>query len=180
MVREEVDAHSTYAEHRGVELIFTEPEAGTSSAITLGKPAALGIAVSNLLSNAIQFSPAGAHVGIGMELSKRHMTVTITDQGPGIAPEHLPRIFERFYRVDSSRSRDGGGTGLGLSITRHTLRAHGGDVDVWSQPGLGSSFTVTIPIVSSADPEKKVKKRLKKLQKTHKVNEIGPGGRRRG
>lgn len=168
VVHREVDAHRTYAQQRGVELIFTEPEDGTSSAITLGKPAALGIAVSNLLSNAIQFSPPGAHVGVGMELGTRHLTVTVTDQGPGIAPEHLPRIFERFYRVDSSRSRDGGGTGLGLSITRHTLRAHGGDVDVWSQPGLGSSFTMTIPIVSGPEPEKKMKKRLKKLQKARK------------
>ena len=167
IVRQEVDAHRTYAEQHSVELIFTEPQADTRGAITLGKPAALGIAVSNLLSNAIQFSPPGAHVGIGMELGKRFLTLTVTDQGPGIASEHLPRIFERFYRVDSSRSRDGGGTGLGLSITRHTLRAHGGDVDVWSQPGLGSTFTVTIPVVSSTDPVKKVKKRLKKLQKSH-------------
>lgn len=168
IVHGEVDAHRTYAEQRGVELIFTEPEEETRSAITLGKPAALGIAVSNLLSNAIQFSPPGSHVGVGMELAARHLAVTVTDRGPGIAPEHLPRIFERFYRVDSSRSRDGGGTGLGLSITRHTLRAHGGDVDVWSQPGLGSSFTVTIPIISAPEPEKKMKKRLKKLQKARK------------
>ena len=170
VVRAEVDQHRTYAEQRGVELAFTEPSEAAASAITLGKPAALGIAISNLLTNAIQFSPAGAHVGIGMEAEKRHLTITVTDQGPGIEPEHLPRIFERFYRVDSSRSRDGGGTGLGLSITRHTLRAHGGDVDVWSQPGLGSTFTVTIPIISSADPEKKLKKRMRKVQKMQMQN----------
>jgi two-component system sensor histidine kinase SenX3 len=99
-----------------------------------------------------------------MELQRRSFLVTVTDQGEGIAPEHQPRIFERFYRVDGARTRGEGGTGLGLSITRHTMRAHGGDVDVWSQPGVGSSFTLTFPL---HDPEgsSKSSKRAKKARR---------------
>jgi two-component system sensor histidine kinase SenX3 len=72
--------------------------------------------------------------------------ITITDQGVGIAEEDIDRIFERFYRVDSARSRETGGTGLGLSIVKHVISNHGGDVQVWSVPGTGSTFTVLLPL----------------------------------
>jgi two-component system, OmpR family, sensor histidine kinase SenX3 len=72
--------------------------------------------------------------------------VSVTDTGPGIPAEHLPRLFERFYRVDPARSRATGGTGLGLSIVKHVAASHGGEVDVWSARGAGSTFTLRLPI----------------------------------
>ena len=77
--------------------------------------------------------------------------VTVTDQGPGISDAEQDRIFERFYRVDSARSRQTGGTGLGLSIVKHVMAQHGGEVSVWSQPGRGSTFTLLLPPMD--DPE---------------------------
>ena len=74
--------------------------------------------------------------------------ITVADAGEGIAPEHLPRIFERFYRVDRARSRALGGTGLGLAIVKHLSRAHGGETTVRSAPGEGSAFTIELPLKS--------------------------------
>ena len=139
----EVEAHRDYAAQQGVELVVTE---GDDEPVILGRPAAIGTVVANLLSNAIQHSPEGGRVGIGTEVRQRECIVTVTDQGDGIPAEHLPRIFERFYRVDSARTRQGGGTGLGLSIARHTMRSHGGGIEVWSQPGVGSTFSLTFPL----------------------------------
>ena len=77
---------------------------------------------------------------------ERFHLIKVKDSGPGIAPEHLPRIFERFYRVDKARSREVGGTGLGLAIVKHIARAHGGEAFVASEPGRGSEFTVKLPL----------------------------------
>lgn len=162
IVRTEVEAHRDFASQHGVDLVVTDVDAMGADPITLGRPASIGTVLANLLSNAIRHSPDGGHVGIGIETTKRTCTVTVTDQGEGIPPEHLPRIFERFYRVDAARSREGGGTGLGLSIARHTMRTHGGDIDVWSQPGVGSSFTLTFPLVDNGRSEKKPKRKPKK------------------
>jgi two-component system sensor histidine kinase SenX3 len=158
VLRAEVDAHREFAMQSGVELVLTERRSEIEP-ITLGRAASIGTVLANLLSNAIRHSPEGGQVGIGMEIEKPFCVITFTDQGEGIAPEHLPRIFERFYRIDAARSREGGGTGLGLSIARHTMRAHGGDIDVWSQPDVGSSFTVSFPLVEQeAEPSKRKKK----------------------
>ena len=107
-------------------------------------------AVINLLNNAIAYSPAGGVVLLRCRESKRgdggtlaHFSVS--DKGPGIAKEHLPRIFERFYRPDKARSRDMGGTGLGLAIVKHIVQAHNGTVEVESIVGKGSTFTITLP-----------------------------------
>ncbi|EYT55877.1 histidine kinase [Leucobacter sp. UCD-THU] len=164
LVRGEVESHREFAAQHGIELVVTDDSEPDRDATILGRPTSLGTAVANLLSNAIRHSPEGSRVGVGMELQRRSFLVTVTDQGEGIAPEHQPRIFERFYRVDGARTRGEGGTGLGLSITRHTMRAHGGDVDVWSQPGVGSSFTLTFPL---HDPEgsSKSSKRAKKARR---------------
>jgi len=76
----------------------------------------------------------------------------VQDQGCGIGREHLPRIFERFYRVDKSRSRESGGTGLGLAIVKHVCQNHGGECTVWSERGVGSTFTLRLPAYQSSSP----------------------------
>lgn len=102
-------------------------------------------AITNLLDNAIKYS--GAHTAVAVEagLEGEQLVVSVRDQGPGIAPEHQARIFERFYRVDKSRSRKLGGTGLGLSIVRHAAEMHGGTATVQSEVGRGSTFTLRLP-----------------------------------
>ncbi len=102
-------------------------------------------AVINLLDNAIHYSEPGREVQVLGSQSAREVTITVADQGCGISAEHLPRIFERFYRVDKARSRKLGGTGLGLSIVKHIIQAHGGRVTVKSTLGVGSTFTIHLP-----------------------------------
>jgi two-component system phosphate regulon sensor histidine kinase PhoR len=102
-------------------------------------------AVGNLLDNAIKYSEPGGTVEIDVTQGKGEVTIKVSDHGCGIAPEHLPRLFERFYRVDRGRSRELGGTGLGLAIVKHIVQAHGGDVAVESTPGKGSVFTIHLP-----------------------------------
>ncbi|GAB2560820.1 sensor histidine kinase [Leucobacter ruminantium] len=162
LVRREVESHREFASQHGVELVVTGDNG--LDAVIQGRAASLSAAVANLLSNAIRHSPEGGRVGVGMEVKRNSFVVTVTDQGEGIAPEHLGRIFERFYRVDGARTRGEGGTGLGLSIARHTMRAHGGDIDVWSQQGVGSSFSLTFPRHDAEDAEKSTK-RLKKAKR---------------
>ena len=164
LVRAEVETHRAFAEQHHVDLVVTADSGKERETTILGRPTSLSSAIANLLSNAIRHSPEGGRVGVGMQREKNRFVVTVTDQGEGIAPEHLPRIFERFYRVDGARTRVEGGTGLGLSIARHTMRAHGGDVDVWSQQGVGSSFTLTFPLQLEKDPGKSAK-RVKKAKR---------------
>ena len=102
-------------------------------------------AVGNLVGNAIAYSGEGTRVGVGARRTEDVIEISVTDQGPGIAAEEQERIFERFYRVDSARSRSTGGTGLGLSIVKHICANHGGDVSVWSEEGHGSTFTIRLP-----------------------------------
>ena len=104
----------------------------------------------NLVENAIKYNKDAGRVAISAARDRASLTVTVADTGVGIPPQDLPRIFERFYRVDKARSRALGGTGLGLSIVKHIVESHGGTVSVQSRPGEGSAFTVTLPIASSA------------------------------
>jgi len=99
-------------------------------------------AVLNLVDNAIKYSPMGGNVIISVEQKDKEVNITVQDNGCGIAPEHLPRIFERFYVVDKGRSRKLGGTGLGLAIVKHIAQVHGGHVTVESSLGKGSTFTI--------------------------------------
>jgi two-component system phosphate regulon sensor histidine kinase PhoR len=108
-------------------------------------PPLLEQAVVNLIDNAVKYSPEGSRVGVSAATEAMGLSIRVKDVGPGIRREHLPRLFERFYRIDKARSRDMGGTGLGLSIVKHIAVAHGGGVAVESTPGLGSSFTITLP-----------------------------------
>jgi two-component system phosphate regulon sensor histidine kinase PhoR len=102
-------------------------------------------AVGNLLDNAIKYSEPGGNIEIDVTQGKGEVSITVSDHGSGIAPEHIPRLFERFYRVDKGRSRELGGTGLGLAIVKHIIQAHGGDVRVESTPRKGSAFTIHLP-----------------------------------
>ncbi|MFO0875165.1 MAG: ATP-binding protein [Phycisphaerales bacterium] len=109
-------------------------------------PSLVEQAVANLVANAITYSPAGSTVRIvGAARDDGMAELSVIDNGPGIAPHHLPRIFERFYRIDKARSRDHGGTGLGLAIVKHIALAHGGRIDVESKPGAGSTFRLVLP-----------------------------------
>ncbi len=103
-------------------------------------------AAANLLDNAVKFSEAGRTVRLTATREHDSVAISVRDEGTGIAPEHLPRVFERFYRVDKGRSRDMGGTGLGLAIVKHIALVHGGGVGVSSAPGQGSVFTLTLPL----------------------------------
>jgi two-component system phosphate regulon sensor histidine kinase PhoR len=109
-------------------------------------PPLLEQAVVNLIDNAVKYSPEGSSVDVSAEVEAAGLSIKVKDAGRGIAREHLSRLFERFYRVDKARSRDMGGTGLGLSIVKHIAVAHGGWVAVESTPGLGSTFTITLPV----------------------------------
>lgn len=165
LVRSEVESHRAFATQHRVDLVVTDDADVSRDAVILGRPTALGSAVANLLSNAIRYSPDGGRVGIGMSFEKDSFLVTVTDQGAGMPPEHLSRIFERFYRIDGARTRGEGGTGLGLSIARHIMRAHGGDIVVWSQPDVGSSFTLYFPVFDQRSAiSSKSAKRVKKAR----------------
>lgn len=100
----------------------------------------------NLIGNALQYTPTGGTVTVAAEIHPQELSVTITDTGIGLAPEHLPHLFTRFYRVDKSRSRAGGGSGIGLTITKHLIEAHGGRLRAKSNGvGRGSAFSFSLP-----------------------------------
>jgi two-component system phosphate regulon sensor histidine kinase PhoR len=102
-------------------------------------------AVVNLVDNAVKYSPEGSAVDVGLGQTDDEVVISVTDRGPGVPREHLPRLFERFYRVDKARSRDLGGTGLGLAIVKHIAQAHEGSVSVDSVVGRGSTFRIHLP-----------------------------------
>jgi signal transduction histidine kinase len=139
LLREAVDLFAAAAEDRGLTLDTHLPE---SLAID-GDPRMLQRLLANLLDNAVKYTPAGGSVTVGLEDRGKQVGITVQDTGIGIAAADLPRIFERFYRCDQSRSV--AGTGLGLSLARAIARAHGGEVTAESRPGAGSRFTVTLP-----------------------------------
>jgi two-component system phosphate regulon sensor histidine kinase PhoR len=139
-VQETFAALSAKAESCGVGLV-NEVAAGAS---VRADPRRLEQLLLNLVDNAIKFNRRGGTVTVAHTAGARDL-IEISDTGDGIAPEHLTRIFERFYRVDRARSREMGGTGLGLAIVKHLARAHGGEVRVRSTPGEGSTFTIELP-----------------------------------
>ncbi|HHI69063.1 MAG TPA: hypothetical protein ENJ97_07050, partial [Planctomycetes bacterium] len=112
----------------------------------------LGRAFFNILANAIQYSPEGTEILVRTGRRGKEAFLEGKDQGPGIPPEHLDRVFDRFYRVDPSRSREQGGTGLGLSLARWAVEAHGGRIEGESEPGKGSSFRIVLPLQPSNRP----------------------------
>lgn len=103
-------------------------------------------AMSNLMSNAVRYTPPGGQIRLGWHVTEEGSAVfSVSDTGPGIASEHIPRLTERFYRVDRSRSRESGGTGLGLAIVKHVTQRHGGQLQISSELGKGSTFSVVWP-----------------------------------
>jgi two-component system sensor histidine kinase SenX3 len=111
----------------------------------LGDQTLLVTAIANLVSNAIAYSPNGSPVSISRRRRGNNIEISVTDRGIGIAPADQERVFERFFRVDKARSRATGGTGLGLAIVKHVAANHNGSIRLWSQPGTGSTFTLSIP-----------------------------------
>jgi len=130
------------AAERGVSLRLELPGAGVWGLIDRK---AFEHVVSNLIENAVKYAGKGANVTLGASAGAQMVTVTVADTGPGIDARHLPRIFERFYRVDPGRSREMGGTGLGLAIVKHMVEAMGGQVSVTSEVGVGTRFSFTLP-----------------------------------
>ena len=127
---------------RGQRLQFAVNDAAELS----GAPSELFSAMSNLVSNAVRYTPAEGRIDVHWRvLSHGRAEFSVTDTGPGIAPEHVVRITERFYRVDRSRSRETGGTGLGLAIVKHVLQRHGAELRIDSALGKGSTFTMVFP-----------------------------------
>jgi signal transduction histidine kinase len=115
-----------------------------------GDPDRLKQLLLNLVDNALRYTPPGGVVTLDLERRDGTALLRVSDTGLGIPPEHLSRIFERFYRVDQPRSRKAGGTGLGLAICKWVAEAHGGRIEVQSKPGEGSAFTVTLPVRQKA------------------------------
>jgi two-component system sensor histidine kinase SenX3 len=119
--------------------------AGEHGLEILGSGEQILSAIGNLVENAVAYSPQGSRVVVTSRAEGSLVLLTVSDQGIGIAPTEIDRIFERFYRVDPARARTTGGTGLGLSIVKHVAATHGGEVKVWSVQGEGSSFTMALP-----------------------------------
>lgn len=127
-------------------IVFPLAEVLRSAGQVAGSPQELHSALANLVNNAVRYTPAGGRIEVQWQpLAGGGARLAVADSGPGIAPEHLPRITERFYRVDRSRSRDTGGTGLGLAIVKHVLQRHGAQLQISSVPGHGSVFAVEFP-----------------------------------
>jgi two-component system sensor histidine kinase SenX3 len=148
VVSEAIDRNEQLAANRKIRLV-SEPTRGLE---VFGNKEMLITAVKNLIENAISYSEPGTSVGIGCSSKQSLAEIVVTDSGSGISPEHQERVFERFYRADPSRSRDTGGTGLGLSIVKHVAKIHRGDVKLFSQVGVGSTFTLRVPLATASDP----------------------------
>jgi two-component system sensor histidine kinase SenX3 len=149
VVREAVAQAALSAESRKITVEIGEIEDAT----VIGDRDQLIMAVLNLLENAINYSPENTKVSVVVKVKEELLEISVTDQGIGIAEGELARVFERFYRVDPARSRMTGGTGLGLSIVKHVALNHGGDIKVWSKEGVGSTFTLQLPIAKSLEEE---------------------------
>ena len=137
-------------EAKGLSLVISHPPHEIHciegpSLLIAGAESELLSALSNLLSNAVRYTPDGGVICAGWRLKDDSAEFFVEDSGPGIAAEHLPRLTERFYRVDRSRSRETGGTGLGLAIVKHVVQRHGGQLEIQSRLGKGSCFSILLP-----------------------------------
>jgi two-component system phosphate regulon sensor histidine kinase PhoR len=111
----------------------------------MGSRSELMSALSNLVNNAIRYTPSAGLIHLSFSQTENQLMISVKDTGPGIPSEHIPRLTERFYRIDHSRSRETGGTGLGLAITKHVMQRHGGELLIQSELGKGSTFSLLLP-----------------------------------
>ena len=146
VITECVEDRGDLARSKGVSLT-TKPS--TKVAMASAEPEGLRTIISNLVDNALNYTPAGGRVEVDWEVVDDQVRIGVSDTGVGIPKEHQGRVFERFYRVDRARSRALGGTGLGLSIVKHLVQAFGGRVELESEQGKGSQFTVWLPAAST-------------------------------
>jgi two-component system, OmpR family, sensor histidine kinase SenX3 len=147
VVAEAVSRSKVAADNADISITTDQP----SGFKVLGDQALLATAVANLVANAISYSPPGSPVSISRRHRGGNIEIAVTDRGIGIAREHQERVFERFFRVDKARSRATGGTGLGLAIVKHIAANHNGTIRLWSQPGTGSTFTLSTPAYEDTD-----------------------------
>jgi two-component system sensor histidine kinase SenX3 len=143
-IAEAVDRTRTAAAAKEIHLAVGEP----SGLLVRGVEAQLATALTNLLANAVAYSPAGTRIAVAARPRSGFAEIAVADSGIGIPRKDRARVFERFYRVDQSRASSTGGTGLGLAIVKHIASNHGGSVTVRSEEGLGSTFTLRIPLSS--------------------------------
>ncbi|SSC22898.1 Signal transduction histidine kinase, dimerisation/phosphoacceptor, partial [Klenkia terrae] len=148
VVAEAVDRTRLAAAAKGIELAVGEQ----TGLVVRGVEAQLATAVTNMLANAVAYSPDATKIAVGTRARSGFAEIAVTDSGIGIPRADRARVFERFYRVDQSRASATGGTGLGLAIVKHVATNHGGSVTVWSEEGLGSTFTLRIPL-APAEPD---------------------------
>lgn len=141
VVAEALSRHKVAADNADISITTDAP----TGYRVLGDEALLVTAIANLVSNAIAYSPNGSGVSISRRRRGGNVEIAVTDRGIGIAKADQERVFERFFRVDKARSRATGGTGLGLAIVKHVAANHNGTIRLWSQPGTGSTFTLSIP-----------------------------------
>jgi two-component system sensor histidine kinase SenX3 len=146
VLAEAVDRTRTAARAKELEIVV----GGQSGLVVRGVEAQLVTAVTNLLANAVTYSPGANRIAVAARARAGIAEIAVTDSGIGIPRADRNRVFERFYRVDQSRASSTGGTGLGLAIVKHVASNHGGSVTVWSEEGLGSTFTLRIPLAEPA------------------------------
>ena len=147
MLGEAVDRTRTAARAKGLEIVL----GGQGGLVVRGVESQLVTAVTNLLANAVAYSTGNSRVAVAARARSGFAEIAVTDSGIGIPRADRHRVFERFYRVDQSRASSTGGTGLGLAIVKHVASNHGGSVTVWSEEGLGSTFTLRIPLAGTAE-----------------------------
>ena len=138
----------TMAERGGVTVALTAPDGAVSATVDA---AHLERALRNVVRNAIEHSAPGDTVVVSLAVVGAAATVSVADQGPGIAPADVDHVFDRFYRADASRSRDRGGSGLGLAIARWIIERHGGVVTAASAPGRGTTIAFELPLAAPHD-----------------------------
>ncbi len=146
LVQDAIESLGGLVMDSGIEL----ESSGAPDAQVMADPDAMNQVFGNLIENAMKYGGAGRRVRVGARLLETEVEFFVQDFGPGIASEHLERIFERFYRVDKARSRESGGTGLGLAIVAHIVQAHGGRVRAESDLGSGATFLFTLPLAGTA------------------------------
>ncbi|NEK93277.1 two-component sensor histidine kinase [Modestobacter muralis] len=147
VVAEAVDRTRAAAAAKDIQLAV----AAQPGLVVRGAEAQLATALTNLLANAVAYSPPDTTIAVGARARSGFAEIAVTDSGIGIPRSDRSRVFERFYRVDQSRASATGGTGLGLAIVKHVASNHGGSVTVWSEEGLGSTFTLRIPLDADAE-----------------------------